>query len=154
MQDNRPLSLRIAGKKDFAIPIRALFSLVLLSAVLSPQPVALTLLVLLLIGARRISHILCFSKVYDIELTLSICADGRVRLYTACENVVEGCLDGQQWCTQRLAVLKIATGGETRNLLVLPRQQATDEYRRLSMWLRQSIFSDALREESSHDLQR
>ena len=141
MQDNRPLSLRIARKEDFAILSRALFSLVLLSAVLSPQPVALTLIALFLIGARWASHILCFSNVNNIELTLNICADGRVSLNTACENTVEGCLDGQQWYTQRLAVLKIATGGEAQNLLVLSGQQATDEYRRLIVWLRQGVFS-------------
>ena len=49
----------------------------------------------------------------------------------------EGFLDGQQWCTRRIAVLKVATGSKTQNLVVLSGQQATDEYRRLKVWLRQ-----------------
>lgn len=142
MLHNRYLTLRIATKKDFSILIRVLFLLILLSAVLSPQPVALTLIAALLIGTGWISRTLGFSKVDDMETTLSIFADGRVSLSPACGNVVEGCLDGQQWCTQRLSVLRISTGDGVRNLIVLSRQQATDEYRRLNVWLRRNIFSN------------
>lgn len=137
MADTNTLTLRIAGKKDFAVLNRILFLLVILSTTLSPQPVLLTIFAILLIGAGWISRILCFSKVIDAELTLIIFSDGRVSLNSGCGDMDEGFLDGQQWCTRRIAVLKVATGSKTQNLIVLSGQQATDEYRRLKVWLRQ-----------------
>jgi len=137
MVNNRSLTLSIAGKKDFAILNRILFLLVVLAAALSPQPVILTILAVLLIGAGWTSGILYFSKVNDLELILVIFADGRIRLSSSCGNIVEGFLDGQQWCTRRIAVLRVTTGSKTQNLIVLSGQQAPDEYRRLNVWLRQ-----------------
>jgi len=137
MVNNRSLTLSIAGKKDFTVLNRILFLLVVLAAALSPQPVILTILAVLLIGAGWTSGILYFSKVTDLELILVIFADGRIRLSSSCGNIVEGFLDGQQWCTRRIAVLRVTTGSKTQNLIVLSGQQAPDEYRRLNVWLRQ-----------------
>ena len=136
MENKRSLTFRVAGKKDFVILNRVLFAMVMLSAALSPQPLLLTLLTILLIGTACVLRILCFSKVNDVELTLIIFADGRVRLSSNCGNIVEGFLDGQQWCTRRMSVLRVATDCKTQNLIILSRQQAPDEYRRLNMWLR------------------
>ena len=83
------------------------------------------------------SRILCFSKVNEVELILVIFADGRIRLSSNCGKIEAGFLDGQQWCTGRIAVLRVTTGSKTQNLIVLSGQQATDEYRRLNVWLRE-----------------
>lgn len=137
MTDKRSLTLTVAGKKDFAILNRMLFLLAVISAALSPQPVLLTIFVLLLIGTGWTSGILCFSKVNDVELTLVIFAGGQVSLSSNCGYIVEGFLDGQQWCTRRIAVLRITTESKTQNLIVLSGQQTPDEYRCLKVWLRQ-----------------
>lgn len=137
MADTKSLTLRIAGKKDFAVLNRALFLLVILSAVLSPQPFLLTIFVVLTTGAGWASGILCFSKVNSAELILVIFADGRISLGSSCGTIVEGFLAGQQWCTRPIAVLKVATGSKTQNLIVLSGQQSADEFRRLNVWLRQ-----------------
>ena len=80
MVNKSTLTLRIAGKKDFAVLNRILFLLVMLSTLLSPQPILLTVFVVLVTGAGRASGILCFSKVNVVKLTLVIFPDGRVIL--------------------------------------------------------------------------
>jgi len=143
MTYNKPLILRVASNKDFVIPVRLLFLLVVFSALLSPQPVLLTLLVILLPGAGWLARILGFFKVDTIELTLVIFPDRRVRLESNCEDTIEGFLEDQQWCTHRAAVLRMASEGTARKLLILAvQQQAVDDFRRLNMWLRQDFCSD------------
>jgi len=137
MVEKESLTLKIAGRKDFAVLNRILFLLLVISAALSPQPVFLTIFIVLLIGAGWGTRILYFSKVNDVELTLVIFADGRICFSSSCGDMVKGFLGGQQWCTRRIAVLRIATGSKTQNLIVLSGQQAPDEYRRLKVWLRQ-----------------
>jgi len=137
MENKDTLTLRIAGKKDFAVLNRILFLLIILSALLSPQPILLTIFVISVTGAGWATGILCFSKVDVVELTLVIFTDGQVRLSSDCGNIYEGFLDGQQWCTRRIAVLRIATECKTQNLIVLSGQQTPDEYRCLKVWLRQ-----------------
>ena len=137
MVEKESLTLKIAGRKDFAGLNRILFLLVAISAALSPLPVYLTIFTVLLVGAGWIARTLCFSKVNDVELTLVIFAGGQVRLSSNCGDIVEGFLDGQQWCTHRIAVLRITTESKTQNLIVLSGQQTPDEYRRLKVWLRQ-----------------
>ena len=137
MAEKESLTLKIAGKSDFAVLNRILFLLAVIAAALSPQPVLLTIFVLLLTGAGWVSRILCFSKVNDVELTLVIFAGGRIKLSSNCGDIDVGFLDGQQWCTRRIAVLRIATESKTQNLIVLSGQQTPDEYRRLKVWLRQ-----------------
>ncbi len=122
------------------MPVRMLFLLALLAALLGPQPVFSIIVVILVAGAGWIIHILCISNVTEVELTLVLFADGRVSLGTSHENAVEGFLAGQQWCTQRMAVLRIVIAGKVRNLLVLSRQQGAEEYRRLNVWLRQGVL--------------
>jgi len=137
MAEKESLRLKIAGKKDFSVLNRTLFLLAVISATLSPQPLLLTIFVLLVTGAGWAAGTLCFSKVNDVELTLVIFAGGQVRLSSNCGDIVEGFLDGQQWCTHRIAVLRIATESKTQNLIVLSGQQTPDEYRCLKVWLRQ-----------------
>ena len=137
MAKKESLTLRIAAKKDFAVLNRMLFLLAVVSAALSPQPVLLVIFTVLVIGAGCVSRTLCFSKVNGVELTLVIFSDGRIDLGSSCGNIDEGFLDGQQWCTHRIALLRITTESKTQNLIVLSGQQTPDEYRRLKVWLRQ-----------------
>ncbi len=144
MLHDTPLILRVANKKNFVIPLRVLFLLVVLSAALSPQPVLLILLTLLFFGAEYLAHILGFYKVNIVELTLTLSPDGRVSLESGCKekDIVAGFLDGQQWCTHQFAVLRMVKGDTVHKLLILSsQQQTTHDFRRLNMWLRQDLFA-------------
>ena len=142
MPYNRSLTLKVANRKDFAIPIGILFVLTIVSALLSPQPVLLTTLVLLLFGVGWFVCILYFTKVNDVKLMLVISPDGRVRLESVQESDIVGVLSGQQWCTHHVAVLRYTARGKQQYLLVLSAQQNADEFRRLKVWLRQDFCSD------------
>jgi hypothetical protein len=65
--------------------------------------------------------------------------DGRVRLESGQEPVIVGFLSGQQWCIQRVAVLRFTARGKQKYLVVLSAQQKTDEFRRLKVWLQQKF---------------
>ena len=97
----------------------------------------LTISIVFLVGCGWVFRTLCFPNLNSVESTLVIFSDSRTRLSPDYGNTVEGFLDGQQWCTRRLAVLRIATTSKTQNLIILSGQQAPDEYRRLNVWLRQ-----------------
>lgn len=141
MLNNRPLWLKVAGKKDFDIPISILSLLILYAAAASPQPVAMTLLVILLLGAGWVLDTLYYSNIRNNVVALTLFPDGRVTLICADKTVVQGSVEGRSWCTRWLTVLSIATQGKSRNLLVLSGRQATDEYRRLMVQLRQNMFA-------------
>jgi len=141
MPYNRPITLKVAHRKDFVIPIGVLFLLIVVSAILSPQPVLLSILVLL-IGAGWFVYILYFAKVNDVKLILVIFPDGRVRLESDQGFEIVGNLSGQQWCTHHVAVLRYTIYGKHQHLVVLSAQQNTDEFRRLKVWLRQDFCSD------------
>lgn len=143
MSHEQALTLRVSTRKEFRRLEGLLFVFCLLSALLSPQPIALMLIIVLFFGAGRLIFILDFFKVPDDQLTLIIFPDGRVRLKSACGTICEGFLDSRQWCTQLLAVLGIKTGGTIQKLLILSaNQQTTDDFQRLTVWLRQDYCGD------------
>jgi hypothetical protein len=143
MPYNRPITLKVAHRKDFIIPIGFLFVLTVVSAVLSPQPVLLTMSVFILFGAGWLLYILDFIKLNDVKLISVMLPDGKVRLESYHDTEILGFLSGQQWCTQHVAVLRFTARGKRNYLLVLSAQQKTDEFRRLKVWLRQGFCSDA-----------
>lgn len=142
MPHNRALRLKVANRKDFAVLLPVFFILVLIAAALSPQPVLLTLFVLILFGAGLLLHILGFCKVNEVELILLIFPDGRLRIESVHEPDIEGVLQGQQWFTRHLTILRYVTGGKHQTLILLSARQNADDYRRLSVWLRQDFCSD------------
>ena len=144
MTHSRPIELTVAGRRDFAVPVGLLMLLVALAALLSPQPVLLMAVTVLILLAGWRKFTLEFSKVNEGKLILIIFADGRVRLESGHEAIIEGVLDGQQWCTHRLAVLRITDRDATRRLALLSSAQRNpDDFRRLNMWLRQDFCSGA-----------
>jgi hypothetical protein len=143
MSYNRPIKLKVANRRDFIIPLGLLMVLAVLAALLSPQPVLMTVFTILILCAVWGTFTLGFSKVNEAKLILIIFADGWVDLEPAHEDTIEGFLDGQQWCTHRVAVLRITDGDSLRRLVILSaRQQNADDFRRLNMWLRQDFCSD------------
>ena len=142
MPHNSELRLKVANRKDFAVPLSVFFILVLIAAALSPQPVLLTLLVLILFGAGLLAHVLGFYKVNEVELILLIFPDGRLRIESAHAADIEGVLQGQQWFTRRVTILRYVTGGKRQYLVLLSARQNADDYRRLGVWLRQDFCSD------------
>jgi hypothetical protein len=141
MQQNRPLTLRVAKRRDFAAATRILGLLILLAALLSPQPVLMLILVFLLCGAGWGTHALGFHEINCQKRKLVVFPDGQIRLEFDCKNPAGGFLDGQQWCTHRFALLRIRVGGSICNLPILSSQQQVDDIRRLNMWLRQDFYN-------------
>ena len=140
MPHNRPLKLRVAGTKDFLVPAVARSGLILMSAVVSTQPLILTLLVLALTGTGWVLYTLGFSKVTDVNLTSVIFPDGSVKLESNGQGKIEGVINGQQWCSSQFAVLRYITGGKRHSMVLLSAHQNADDYRRLLVWLRQDLL--------------
>ena len=142
MPYNKPITLTASNRKDFDLAVFMLYLLVVLAALLSSYPVVLTIAASLLFGAERTVHTLIFSKTNNVELISVIFPGGRVRLESDREETIEGFLDGQQWFTRWLAVLRVTQGDTTRKLFIRSaQQQGTDDYRRLRMWLRNDLCS-------------
>ena len=149
MTYDSPIKLTVADNRDFVGPAGLLTLLAVLSALLSPQPVLLTIAAALILLTGWGIFTLSFSKVNEDKLILVILADGQVRIESGHEGILEGCLDGQQWCVQRIAVLRIAAGDSTRRLAVLSHGQINhDDFRRLKMWLQQD-FCNGIREQQA-----
>ncbi len=140
MPYNKPLILKPAQRKSFSAPVLLLCALALLSAISGPQAFPMTLLMIFLLGIGRFLSIICFSNVSDVELALALAADGRVRFRTA-GKVAEGRLEGQQWCTRWVTVLRVVIQNKTRHLAILASQQNSKEYRRLNVLLKQNIYT-------------
>jgi hypothetical protein len=138
MSYNNPIRLTVANRRDFVIPVGLLMSLALLAALLSSQP-ALLMVLIFVTGWSIFTF--GFSNVNETKLILFIFADGRVGLESAHKDTIEGFLDGQQWCTHQVAVLRVADGDLLRRLVILSaQQQNADDFRRLNMWLRQDFL--------------
>ena len=145
-----PLKLRVANQSDFAIAACLCSLLILLAALLSPQPVLMSILVILVCVAGWGAYILYFSKVNSGKLTLVVFSDGQIRLESKRKDPVGGVLKGQQWCTYQFAILRVSVGDKARSLLVLSAQQRQkDDFRRLNMWLRQGVGNGAERKRAS-----
>ena len=137
---NRPVILRISNTNDFLLPVSLLNLLLVIAALISPYPVVLTLAVIVFAGIGWRVSILELSKSNKVKLTLVIFPDGRVRLESDQADTIEGFLDGQQWSTSWLAVLRVVDGDSIRKLLIRSdHQQSKDDFRRLNMWLRQDL---------------
>ena len=142
MSYNKPISLTVANRRDFVIPVGLLMLLAVLSALLSSHPVLMTVFTVLILCAGWGTFALGFPNMNKAKLILIIFTDGRVELKSAHKDTIEVFLDGQQWCTHQVAVLRIADGNLLRRLVILSaRQQNTDDFRRLNMWLRQDFFN-------------
>ncbi len=147
MSYNNPIRLTVASRRDFVIPVGLLVLLALLSALLSSQ---LTLLTVLIFAAGWSIVTFGFSKVNEPKLILLIFADGRVSFEPFHKDTIEGFLDGQQWCTHQVAVLRVVDGNLLRRLVILSaQQQNTGNFRRLNMWLRQDFCRDTREEQVS-----
>jgi len=141
MPYKQPIELKVMTDLDFAGPARLLLLLVLLSALLSPYPLILIVVGLLVSLVMWKLNILGVSKANDCELTLVIFPDGLLRLTSTDGERLDGFLDGQQWSTQTVAILRFEHETGNRNLVVLSRQQQrTKDFRRLTVMLRQCFY--------------
>ena len=152
MLHNRPIRLNVSSSKEFAVPVFILGLLALLAALLSPKPLLMTLILILISGAMRCVFLLTKKDSSDVEMTSVIFPDGRVRLESNQELTAEGFLDGQQWCTGNLAVLRIVIGGSVSRLVIQSRQQRTaDDFRRLMVRLRLDWPKDVIAKQKLAD---
>jgi hypothetical protein len=141
MPYRQPIVLKVMTDAGFAGPARLLLLLVLFSALLSPYPLILIVAGLLLALVMWNQNILGFSKVNATELTLIIFPDGLVRLESRFGEGLDGFLGDQQWATHTVAILRFEHGSGSRKLVVLSRQQKADDFRRLTVKLRQKFYN-------------
>ena len=136
----KPVKLRVSNTKALVLPVFLLNLLLLITSQIYSHPIALTFAAILIAGAGWLILTLKFSKSNSMELTSVIFPDGTVRLESNREDIIEGVLDGQQWSTSYFAVLRMVYGDRVRKLLVCSTgQQATGDFQRLNMWLRQGL---------------
>jgi hypothetical protein len=141
MPFEQALTLKIANREDFTLPVLVVAALSVLSALLSPQPVLLAVFVLLVFATNRVLLTLNIFKINNVKLTSVIFTDGQVKLKSDRQDIFGGFLTGQQWCTRHIAVLRIINKqGRTKRLVILStQQQSADVFRRLNVWLRQDL---------------
>jgi hypothetical protein len=143
MLQNEPIKLKVSAKREFFLPVYALYMLIITAGLLSPHPILLTILAMVLFGATWASPILDFAKSNEVELILVVFPDGWARLEFDRKVKIEGFLQGQQWCTRRLAVIQVADGGRRRKLIIgASSQNNADDFRRLHMWIRQGLYNN------------
>lgn len=141
MPHNGPLKMSVATAQDLLAPATVFVLLAFLSALLSPQSTYLLFFLLVVLIAGWGARTLGFCKVNDPKLISIIFPDGLVKLESAGNDIIGGYLDGQQWCIDWFAILRINSHGTTRTLLFLSAQQCEDDYRRLITWLRCDRFN-------------
>ncbi len=140
MAHNRPLTLKVANRNDFLVPGLILSFLVLISALLSPLPLPMTIFAVALIGVAWFLYEFHHSRVTPVKPTLIFFPDGTLKLESNHQNMIEGVFCGQQWCNRQLAILQYISAGKRRSLVLLAARQNADDYRRLLVWLRQDLL--------------
>ena len=143
MPHSQSLTLGVARNSDVAVAASVLCSLALVAAILSPRPLLMSSVVILICATGWAAYILGFSKFRSQNLTVVIFPDGQIRLESDREDTTGGLLDGQQWSTRYFAVLRVKLADRIRYLPVLSRRQDPDDFRRLLMWLRQDFCRGA-----------
>lgn len=144
MLHKTPIRLVVSNAHDPVLPV-CWFNLLLIPAALfSPHPVLLSLAAVSFVAAGWATRTLKCTKTNYVKLTSVIFPDGQIRLESNREGQVAGYLDGQQWCTRWFAVLRFSNGNTIRKMIIRSSQQrGTDDFRRLNVWLRQDLFSNA-----------
>jgi len=143
MTHSRSLTLSVLRNSDITVATGVLCGLALFAAILGPRPLLMSIAIILICTTGWGAYILGFSKIRSEYSAVIIFPDGQIRLESGDKDATGGLLDGQQWSTRYFAVLRVKLAGETRYLPVLSRQQRSDEYRRLMMWLRQDVCRGA-----------
>lgn len=145
MPARSPVRLTILHRTDSFRPVSAACLVVLIAALSSLLPGLFIAAAASVFALGWFVFILDFSKSNNnVELTSVIFPDGRVQLESGGKRLIAGVLDGQQWCTRHLAVLRVNDGDRRRNLVVLSGQhQDANEFRRLNVWLRLDLCNIA-----------
>lgn len=140
---NRSITLKVSPSREFGVSMCILELLLVVAALISPYPVILTLSCVLLFAAERAAK---FSNLKSGQLTSVIFADGRVRLKSNQREIIEGTLEGRQWCTRWLVILRMSNAGNNphRLLVLTTHGQGKDDLRRLKVWLRQDLFNNTV----------
>lgn len=152
MPHNRPLRLKIAGRKEFLLPALLVSLLILIAAIISPQPIAMITVVIFLLGAGWVLFKFEMPRT-PAHLISVIYPDGSVKIESAGNVEVAGVLSGQQWCNSQFAVLNFETAGKRHSMVLLSAHQDADEYRRLLVWLRHGLLI-TVKEGLKQDLQQ
>lgn len=101
-------------------------------------------LVLIASGYRWIIGILGLSKVAGKQSRLLIFEDASVQCRFGNGVILRGFLEQQQWCTSKIAVLKVSMEGKIYHFAAFSLQQTeNDSFRRLNTWLRHDFYRDS-----------
>jgi hypothetical protein len=139
---NTALKFKVANHRDFVPLGRVLLFLVLIAAALSPQPLILVPLLLVLFGSACLRYKPALSKATEEQLTLIIYPEGDVRLEFGHSSSIEGFLEGQQWRTRHITILRCVMAGKLKHHVLWSAHQHADDYRRLAVWIKYRFCSD------------
>jgi hypothetical protein len=139
---NTALKFKVANHRDFVPLGWLLLLLVLIAAVLSPQALILLSLLLVLFGSACLRYKPTLSKVTEEQLTLIIYPEGDVRLESDHRSSIEGFLEGQQWRTRHITILRCVMAGKLKHHVLWSAHQHADDYRRLAVWIKYRFCSD------------
>jgi hypothetical protein len=144
MPTNQSLTLKTACKNDFVLPAIFLSVLVIVVALSSSQPLPMTLLVGVFLGATWYQLMSVESDIPALKLISIIFRDGTLKLKLKSDEqpVLEGIISGQQWVSPWVSVLRFISSGKHHSLLVFSAQQNADQYRRLVVWLKQGLLNN------------
>lgn len=143
MSHKGPINLKVVSGEHYVYAMRVLVVLGIASACVNTQLLFAAVLLIIFLKMEWVAGTLGFFKVSDSKLTLIIFPDGKLRLESN-ENIIEGNLGSQQWCTNHVAIIQLIDGVETRSLVILSAQQKNQEdFRRFNMWIRQDFCHDA-----------
>jgi hypothetical protein len=140
MPHNRAMTLRVAGRNECVLPALFVSVLILSSAIFSSQPMTMTIVMVLLLGAAWWLFTQKLSQTTYVDLTSIISPNGFVKIESDGYTKFEGVLRGQQWCNSQFAVLKFVAAGTNHRFVLLSAQQNAADYRRLLVWLRQDLL--------------
>jgi hypothetical protein len=141
---NTALKFKVANHRDFVPLGWLLLLLVLIASALSPQPLILVSLLLVLFGLACLRYKPALSKVTEEQLTLIIYPEGDVRLEfeQGSGSSTEGFLEGQQWRTRHITILRCVMAGKLKHHILRSAHQHADDYRRLGVWIKYRFCSD------------
>lgn len=140
------LTLKSASKSDYLIAMMIAYLLVVIAALLSSNAV-------LLISVNSFCFICSYhyyqrlnnraeatSRVFRMNIDGNMLLEQRPVGVSADvpADIIAGSLSGSQWCSRYMAILRYKTAGRIGHLVILKSWQRPEQFRQLSVWLRQN----------------
>jgi hypothetical protein len=137
MSHKNALTMAVSGRKDFYLLMVIVFSLLMITAALSPYPFLLLIPTFILLAvAWQIPNIL-FANTPSESFKASLSRDeGGLSVSINAGEPAKGKLCGTQWCTRYFAVLCWRSESVVRRMVLISAHQSPESFRQLCVWLR------------------